>query len=207
MHLPWRGMPPAEGGQPISTSLTVNEAAALADLATGRDVLEVGSAFGFSACVMALAGAKHVTAVDPHTWLNSHEAMAANLDAAGVADAVTIVRGASPGALEGLGPFGLVFIDGDHDAAAVTADVEAGSSRRRRVACPTSAKTAAARVCGRSRCTVPAGPDEHVDTWRSTGSREGSGHRAGRAETGRHRRMHVWRGRRTRRDDDRAAAP
>src|SRR6185437_7423530 len=125
MHLPWRGVPPAEGAQPISTSLTVNEAAALADLATGRDVLEVGSAFGFSACVMALAGAKHVTAVDPHGWLNSHEAMVANLAAAGVADVVTIVRAGSPGALDGLGPFGLAFIDGDHAASAVHADVEA----------------------------------------------------------------------------------
>jgi predicted O-methyltransferase YrrM len=89
-------------------------------------VLEVGSAFGFSACVMALAGAKHVTAVDPHTWLNSHGAMTANLDACGVADLVTVVRGTSPDALAGLaGPFGLAFIDGDHAAQAVTADVEA----------------------------------------------------------------------------------
>src|SRR6185437_14888671 len=125
MHLPWRGLPPAEGAQPISTSLTVNEAAALAGLATGRDVLEVGSAFGFSACVMALAGAKHVTAADPHTWLNSHGAMTANLAACGVTGQVTVIRGTSPAALDGLGPFGLVFIDGDHAAEAVTADVEA----------------------------------------------------------------------------------
>jgi predicted O-methyltransferase YrrM len=125
MHLPWRGMPPAEGAQPISTSLTGNEAQALASLATGRDVLEVGSAFGFSACVMALAGARHVTAVDPHTWLNSHEAMAANLTACGVTGQVTVIRGTSPDALDGLGPFGLVFIDGDHGTAAVHADVEA----------------------------------------------------------------------------------
>ena len=33
MHLPWRGLPPAEGTQPISTSLTGNEAQALARLA------------------------------------------------------------------------------------------------------------------------------------------------------------------------------
>ena len=125
MHLPWRGVPPAEDAQPISTSLTVNEAAALADLAVGKDVLEVGSAFGFSACVMALAGARHVTAADPHTWLNSHDAMTANLAACGVADVVTVVRGTSPAALDGLGPFGLVFIDGDHAAEAVAADVAA----------------------------------------------------------------------------------
>jgi predicted O-methyltransferase YrrM len=125
MHLPWRGMPVGGDGPLISTSLTANEAAALARLAAGRDVLEVGSAFGFSACVMALAGANHVTAVDPHTWLNSHEAMTSNLDKCGVADVVTIVRAPSPDALGGLGEFGLVFIDGDHAASAVHADVEA----------------------------------------------------------------------------------
>ena len=168
MHLPWRGLPPAEGAQPVSTSLTPNEAAALAGLATGRDVVEVGSAFGFSACVMALAGAKHVTAVDPHAWLNSHEAMAANLAAAGVADLVTVVRGSSPGALAGLGPFGLAFIDGDHDAAAVTADVEAA---RKLLA---SGGVLACHDLGEDCCCpgvrwaldalFPDGPSEHVDT-------------------------------------------
>jgi predicted O-methyltransferase YrrM len=126
MHLPWRIMPAGQDGPAISTSITADEAAALARRAAGRDVLEIGSAYGFSACVMALAGARHVTAVDPHTWLASHEVMLSNLDAAGVAGRVTIVRGASPDALAGFTvPFGLVFIDGDHSAAAVTADVQA----------------------------------------------------------------------------------
>ena len=168
MHLPWRGVPPAEGAQPISTSLTVNEAAALADLATGRDVLEVGSAFGFSACVMALAGARHVTAVDPHTWLNSHDAMTANLAACGVTDQVTIVRAGSPGALDGLGPFGLVFIDGDHAASAVHADVDAalkvlGSGGM--LACHDYGEDC---CCPGVRYALdalfPAGPSELVDT-------------------------------------------
>jgi predicted O-methyltransferase YrrM len=168
MHLPWRGLPPAEGAQPISTSLTVNEAAALADLATGRDVLEVGSAFGFSACVMALAGAKHVTAADPHTWLNSHDAMTANLDACGVTDQVTIVRGTSPAALDGLGPFGLVFIDGDHGAEAVAADVAAAR------AALADGGVLAVHDLGEDCCCpgvrqaldilFPDGPDELVDT-------------------------------------------
>jgi predicted O-methyltransferase YrrM len=168
MHLPWRGLPPAEGAQPISTSLTVNEAAALADLATGRDVLEVGSAFGFSACVMALAGAKHVTAADPHTWLNSHGAMTANLDACGVTDQVTIVRDASPAALDGLGPFGLVFVDGDHSAEAVAADVAAA-----RAVLATGGVLAVHDYLETCCCPgvrqaldilFPDGPDELVDT-------------------------------------------
>jgi predicted O-methyltransferase YrrM len=168
MHLPWRGMPVGGDGPLISTSLTVNEAAALAELATGRDVLEVGSAFGFSACVMALAGARHVTAVDPHTWLNSHDAMTANLAACGVTGQVTIVRGTSPAALDGLGPFGLVFIDGDHDASAVHADVEAA----RKVL--GSGGVLACHDLGEDCCCpgvryaldalFPAGPSEQVDT-------------------------------------------
>jgi predicted O-methyltransferase YrrM len=168
MHLPWRGVAPAEGTQPISTSLTVNEAAALADLATGRDVLEVGSAFGFSACVMALAGAKHVTAADPHTWLNSHEAMTANLAACGVDGVVTVVRGTSPAALDGLGPFGLVFIDGDHGAEAVAADVAAAR------AVLADGGVLAVHDYGETCCCpgvrqaldilFPGGPDEQVDT-------------------------------------------
>ncbi len=169
MHLPWRGMPAGDGGLMVSTSLTGNEAAALAGLAAGRDVLEVGSAFGFSACVMALAGAKHVTAVDPHTWLNSYDAMMANLDAAGVTGQVTIVRGHSPGILATIpGPFGLVFIDGDHGAAAVMADVEAA---RKLLA---GGGVLACHDYGEDCCCpgvraaldalYPAGPTELVDT-------------------------------------------
>ena len=168
MHLPWRDVPPAEGAQPISTSLTVNEAAALAGLASGRDVLEVGSAFGFSACVMALAGAKHVTAVDPHTWLGSHEAMVSNLDKAGVAESVTIVRDASPAALDGLGPFGLVFIDGDHGAEAVAADVAAARAALDEGGVLAVHDYLETCCCPGVRQALdilfPAGPDELVDT-------------------------------------------
>lgn len=168
MHLPWRDVPPGLGWPPISTSLTGAEANRLAELAQGRDVLEVGSAYGFSACVMALAGARHVTAVDPHTWLDSHDAMVSNLDACGVADAVTVVRGHSPDALDGLGPFGLAFIDGDHGAAAVMADVEAA----RKVL--GSGGVLACHDLGEDCCCpgvrhaldalFPAGPSEFVDT-------------------------------------------
>jgi predicted O-methyltransferase YrrM len=169
MHLPWRGLPTGDGGPLVSTSLTLNEARALARLATGRDVLEVGSAFGFSACVMALAGARHVTAVDPHTWLASHGAMLAHLDECGVTDMVTVVRGTSPDALAAFGgPYGLVFIDGDHAAEAVTADVEAA----RKVLAPGG--VLACHDLGEDCCCpgvrvalealFPEGPSEHVDT-------------------------------------------
>jgi len=168
VHLPWRGMPVGDDGLMISTSLTGDEAQALARLAPGRDVLEVGSAFGFSACVMALAGAAHVTAVDPHAWLASYQAMNANLGRAGVADVVTVIRGHSPGALDGLGPFGLAFIDGDHDAASVTADVEAA----RKLLVPGG--ILACHDLGEDCCCpgvrqalealFPGGPSEQVDT-------------------------------------------
>jgi predicted O-methyltransferase YrrM len=168
MHLPWRDMPPGLGWPPISTSLTGAEAGRLAELADGRDVLEVGSAYGYSACVMALAGARHVTAVDPHAWLGSHDAMVSNLDACGVADVVTVVRGQSPDALAGLGPFGLAFIDGDHGAAAVMADVEAA----RKVLAPGGVLAVhdyletccCPGVQHALDALYPAGPSELVDT-------------------------------------------
>ena len=169
MHLPWRGMPVGDSGLRVSTSLTGNEAAVLARLAVGRDVLEVGSAFGYSACVMAVAGARHVTAVDPHAWLASWQAMTSNLDRAGVTATVTVIRGHSPLALTGLpGPYGLVFVDGDHSYEAVTADVEAA---RKLLA---GGGVLAVHDYDETCCCpgvrqamdelFPAGPDELVDT-------------------------------------------
>ena len=115
-------------GPAISTSVTEAEAATLARLAAGRQVLEVGSASGYSAVVMALGGAEAVTAVDPHTWIGgSYEAMLANLAAYGVADRVEIIREPSQTVLPWLAreqlQFGLVFIDGDHSADAARHDL------------------------------------------------------------------------------------
>ena len=127
MHLPWRDVAPG-AGPAISTSVTDAEADRLRALAKGRTVLEVGSAFGFSAVLMALAGAGHVTAVDPHDWIpRSFEAMTANLAAYGVSDRVQVVREPSQVTLPALAAqgaqFGLVFIDGDHSAPAATHDL------------------------------------------------------------------------------------
>ena len=152
MFLPWRPVLLAGGSVPtISTSVTHAETEVLRRLAaqTGAsqwrrahpddqdtdvrfapragDVLEVGSAFGYSAIAMALAGAK-VTAVDPHAGElpNSLEVMRANLDAYEVADQVTIIAEPSQVALPRLelGSFDLVFIDADHREPAVTHDAE-----------------------------------------------------------------------------------
>jgi predicted O-methyltransferase YrrM len=136
MQLPWRPVLLAPGPVPaISTSVTEAETAKLQELAArAADILEVGSAFGYSAIAMALANpAAHVTAIDPHNQLGSHpiaggsrEVMAGNLDAYGVADRVTMLVTTSQQALPGLelSSFDLVFIDADHVEAAVAHDVE-----------------------------------------------------------------------------------
>src|SRR5581483_5767799 len=140
MMLPWRPVG-IDGGPEIGTSLTDAEAAKLRELTTGKRVLEIGSAYGFSAVTMALT-AEHVTAVDPHCNLlpevfpnqdrgphagrDSLAEMQANLKAYGVEDRVTIVQARSEDVLPWLredeARFGLIFIDGDHSEAAVLHD-------------------------------------------------------------------------------------
>jgi predicted O-methyltransferase YrrM len=127
IRLAWRDVAPGDGPT-ISTSLTQAETDELRRLAKkGKTVLEVGSAFGYSAISMALAGAR-VVAVDPHQWLNSLGIMASNVDDYNVSDKVEIriadSRQIMP-TLVALGQkFGLVWIDGDHEASAVAHDVE-----------------------------------------------------------------------------------
>jgi predicted O-methyltransferase YrrM len=126
VHLPWREVAPG-AGPAISTSITGPEAARLAGLADGVDVLEVGAAYGFSAVTMALGGARSVTSVDPHNWLGSYGPMLANLGYYG-AEALVEVRQerfeeAAPVLFAAGRRFGLVFVDGDHSAAAVEHDL------------------------------------------------------------------------------------
>lgn len=139
MLLPWRPLR-LPGGR-INTSLTPAEADRLRELADGRQVLEVGSAFGYSAIVMAQV-AEHVLAVDPHTAHDSLGVMRANLLAHGCEDRVSIVAAASPQVLCALrharARFGLIFIDGDHSEHAVAFDVACASAllaKRGTVAC------------------------------------------------------------------------
>ena len=113
-------------GPAIFSSVTPEETLALQQHARGRRVLELGSAYGYSACAMALGGAEHITAVDLHTPhltnLNAGdtlEVMEANLSACGVADRVTVIRqdtGHALAAMRAAGEkFAMVFIDADHD--------------------------------------------------------------------------------------------
>lgn len=159
MKLEWRPMAPADGPE-ISTSLTMGEADELRRLAKDAEVLEVGSAYGFSSIVMALAGA-HVTAVDPHQWLNSHAAMVANLAAYAVFSRVEIDRRDSWTALPQMynagRMFDLVWIDGDHEARTVTHDVEWA----RRLLRPTG--TMAVHDYGEDTCP---GVKQALDAWK-----------------------------------------
>jgi predicted O-methyltransferase YrrM len=126
VKLDWRPIVLGDG-PPISTSLTADETAELQRLARDADVLEIGSAYGYSAVAMAQVGAI-VTAVDPHTWLGSYEQMAANVQAYGVGHRVGIIGALSFAALPELHAqghrFDLVWIDGDHEAPSVAHDVE-----------------------------------------------------------------------------------
>lgn len=124
MILPWRDVPLGDGT--ISTSITPAEAQTLHDLAQGRTVLEIGSAYGYSAIRMAQM-AYSVLAVDPHTGHDSLDAMRANLARFDPRGRVSVWQETSQRALPILraagATFGLVFIDGDHSREAVEHDV------------------------------------------------------------------------------------
>lgn len=110
---------------PLASFETRAEAAALYDLAGGRRVLEVGTYLGFSAILMALAGAQYVDTVDPHLGgplLPVQDTLAAawaNVRSYGVQDTVRLHVGAAEAVLPFLheGSWDLAFIDGDHQAA------------------------------------------------------------------------------------------
>jgi predicted O-methyltransferase YrrM len=128
VKLEWRPVALGGYGSPtIDTSLTADETRELQRLAADADVLEIGSAYGYSAVAMALVGAR-VTAVDPHTWLGSYDVMVSNLKAYAIDPRVDILQDLSFAILPLLAEsgyrFDLVWIDGDHEAPSVTHDVE-----------------------------------------------------------------------------------
>jgi len=109
---------PVEGGPEILTGIAEDEIAALCALVKpGMLVLEVGSAYGFSAISMALAGARVLT-VDDRSGVEVEglPSLEDNVRACGVADRVFTVTGDSVQVLPFLGEtealFELVFVDG-----------------------------------------------------------------------------------------------
>ena len=122
MHLPWRDIALVPDLPAISTSVQDCEIAELMRLAKGRRVLEFGSAYGYSAIAMALAGATHVDSYDPHSFVpGSYKTMTRNVADYGVAGLITMHLAPSSEA-RGSG-YGLVFIDGDHSREAVLHDL------------------------------------------------------------------------------------
>ena len=123
IQLTWRDVAIGDG-PPINTSLTLAETAELQRLAKDADVLEIGSAYGYSTCAIALV-AKSVIAVDPHLTHGSEGDLNRNLREYGVRDKVDIRVGYSQTILPQLvfHRFDLVWIDGDHTAPVVEHDV------------------------------------------------------------------------------------
>jgi SAM-dependent methyltransferase len=118
---------PVPGSFPsdIDGWLTELEGKALAELARGKRVLEIGSYCGLSTVCMARTAA-HVTAVDyfdgrgtpcPQDTL---AAFKANIERYGVADKVEACH---PDAVFPLPEYDLAFIDGAHEADSVRADI------------------------------------------------------------------------------------
>lgn len=108
-----------DGGMPVHTSIDDLETAALQRIANGGTVLEVGSAYGYSSIIMALAGA-HVITIDVHAGENpdSLNRLRDAITAYDVNDRVFPIVARSqdilPQLLAGGSEFDLVFIDGDH---------------------------------------------------------------------------------------------
>jgi predicted O-methyltransferase YrrM len=105
------GLPPADVSPLQGRLLEL-----LARMQQAERILEVGTLAGYSTLWLARSGARVVTLeIDPR----HAEVARANLDRAGVGDAVEIVVGPALETLPGVrGPFDLVFIDADKQSSA-----------------------------------------------------------------------------------------
>lgn len=114
--------------------LTEEEGCALAELARGKSVLEIGSYCGRSTICLAQT-AKNVHACDTFDGRNTSlpgETLATfkrNIQRAGLERKIDILQGRSDEVLPDLSPvFDLVFIDGAHDYESVSRDAEIATS-------------------------------------------------------------------------------
>lgn len=121
-------------GITLDTSITEEERGELLWLAANRQVLEIGSCFGYSALVMAEV-AEHVFAVDPHMEQlggipGSLPTMRNALRTFELEGKVTICLSYSQDVLPHLvmlgAKFHLIFVDGDHNRPAVEHDLRWG---------------------------------------------------------------------------------
>lgn len=128
MRLLWRDVTIPGHRRPISTSLTADETRALVALAQGELVFDIGSAYGFAAIVMAQV-AEHVITVDVHRNYapDSLNVLRHNIQEHDVYEKVTVVVADAQNigwALRAAGAkFGLVLVDGNHDANQVRRDL------------------------------------------------------------------------------------
>lgn len=119
-------------GVGFQSSITDSERRRLVALATGKHVLEIGSAYGYTTCFMAQV-AEDVTAVDPHqgygSMPNSYGTMITNIRMLGITNINMITwtsQMAMPQLIEQGNQYDLVFIDGDHRYAGAMFDLTHG---------------------------------------------------------------------------------
>ena len=116
----------------IPSAVTVNESVALADLAQGKVVLEMGAWLGYSTILLASV-AERVTSVDWHKGddhagnMDTYAQFLENLAWYGVSDRVEVVRGRFEDALPRMAAEGRLFdgcfLDAHHAEESVTRDI------------------------------------------------------------------------------------
>lgn len=161
-------------GSIIPTSLTKDETAELQRLSRDNQVLEVGSAYGYSAIQMALGGAAHVLTVDPHGGQRtfavprSLEVMQQNLAAFAVEDRVSMVLARSQNVLPALYAAGarypFIFVDGDHAQEVVEHDLKWALKLGKTIAFHDYGEVTCGGVQAALDKRFPQGPDRLIDS-------------------------------------------